>query len=737
MTSPIRCPSEAFSLSGQETCTPCSARDADAAQCVEASQLLTYIIVGSVGFLVIANALFFLRHVRQVLLSNASKSAWGCWLVLAVLTGPLVWIIWFVFFKGRADKVSMKTLLLSDSQDDSHISLPMAHTSLLGFEIVSSRDVKINMHVPEQRGGGGVVRQAMWHGRTVAIKKPFFDGTMSDHDKKKFVKELEIQARLRHPNCVAVFAVCTEAQDVFILMEWMHGGSLHSQLANTRRDQVALKQSGVAGSGTALTAHTRLSIAREICDGLQYMHSKGMIHGDIKSLNILLGKDKTAKLCDFGLATMQLSATALVSSSTGGTLAWSAPEIVLHGEHTSFKTDVYALGVVLWELLTCMQPFEGLKAPQIMGLLNEKQRPPIPSPLPAGFSDAYVAIMSRCWSDDPSQRPSAAEVHRCMISLDKSTQANEPVVLYPEGHTWSNSARLGETSILRCLSRALPTPCCRLMLQSIVKEAERHDAFHSVIRLAASCKLLPLEAQSIFVYTADAEASKSISICPTHGPPFKTYNAVLRDGVGQNVAMWRDYSFLLYNALLKLPSLACTVYRGLNVPLTDVSHLYWKGGFVWFRSPTSTTTDKKKTMKQFGVGSSGLAGTFMELRVRNAKAIEEFSLFPQECERLIPHNTCFQVLGALSAADARILEGFASMPANVDLVILEEVTLHLRIYCNFCEALLLRLAADDVILLTFFLVVLQVIQDTPLYHSALMLTSQHGHKEHMRTVSRN
>ncbi len=78
-------------------------------------------------------------------------------------------------------------------------------------------------------------------------------------------------------------------------------------------------------------------------------------------------------------------------------------------------------------------------------------------------------------------------------------------------------------------------------------------------------------------------------------------------------------------------------------------------------------------MRQFGQGTNGQAGTFMELRVRNAKDIEAFSAFPHERERVIPHNTCFQVLGAFSAADVKILEGFGSMPPDVDLVILEEV----------------------------------------------------------------
>ena len=144
-----------------------------------------------------------------------------------------------------------------------------------------------------------------------------------------------------------------------------------------------------------------------------------------------------------------------------------------------------------------MQPYEGKKLPQIVGFLNKKQRPHIPNPLPAGFTDAYVSITTRCWCDDPLQRPSSSEVHQCMIALDKNTQVNEPVVLYPKGHKWSNSAGFGEMSILPCLARALPSPCCRLMLQSIVKQAERHVSSQSVAQLMSSCKILPLEAQRV------------------------------------------------------------------------------------------------------------------------------------------------------------------------------------------------------------------------------------------------
>ena len=95
---------------------------------------------------------------------------------------------------------------------------------------------------------------------------------------------------------------------------------------------------------------------------------------------------------------------------------------------------------------------------------------------------------------------------------------------------------------------------------------------------------------------------------------------------------------------------------------------------MWLRSPTSTTTDKDATMRQFGEGVGGGSGTFMELRVKNAKEIETFSAVPAERERLIPQNTCFRVLQALSAADVRLLGAFGTLPPNVDLVVMEEVT---------------------------------------------------------------
>ncbi len=110
----------------------------------------------------------------------------------------------------------------------------------------------------------------------------------------------------------------------------------------------------------------------------------------------------------------------------------------------------------------------------------------------------------------------------------------------------------------------------------------------------------------------------------------------------------------------------------MDCPLTEVSHLYAEGSFVWHNSVTSTTTDKYATLATFGTGASGNAGTFIEIRVRNGRKIMAFSAFPSEEELLLPPNTCTKVLVTLSSAKVALLQGFAALPPNVDLIVLQE-----------------------------------------------------------------
>jgi serine/threonine protein kinase len=245
-------------------------------------------------------------------------------------------------------------------------------------------DVKIIQHATVLRGGMGTVRPAMYNGRKVAVKEPLTSGAMGERDREKFMKELEINHRVQHPACVTFFGACIDDQGMMLLMEWMEGGSLYSALDNHRLDP--------------LLPRLRVSMAREIADGLQYLHANGITHRDIKSLNVLLTSDGHAKLCDFGLAKLRTLTVASLSAapSAVGTYAWSAPEVILDGDQHSPASDVYSMGIVMWELMTCEIPYDGLDYHQVLARLRNQQRPPVPSPLPAGFTPDYVAIMMRC-----------------------------------------------------------------------------------------------------------------------------------------------------------------------------------------------------------------------------------------------------------------------------------------------------------------------------------------------------
>jgi hypothetical protein len=104
------------------------------------------------------------------------------------------------------------------------------------------------------------------------------------------------------------------------------------------------------------------------------------------------------------------------------------------------------------------------------------------------------------------------------------------------------------------------------------------------------------------------------------------------------------------SALEQLPSVAATVFRGLDLPLTQQSHMYSKGSTVWLNSVTSATTDKDTTLLQFGTGACGRPGTLLQIIAVDAKDIQAFSRFP-ESELLLPPNSCHTVLTVLESAE--------------------------------------------------------------------------------------
>jgi len=202
--------------------------------------------------------------------------------------------------------------------------------------------------------------------------------------------------RIRYDHVLNIFGACMEPGNYAIILEYMSLGSLYDVL----RQQVL-----------QLTWSDRWSIALQMTKGINHLHthSKPIIHRDIKSLNILItrrGQDLLVKIGDFGLAKIRHETSRQSSSSSSvGTVTWKAPELLKMAKHTE-ASDVYALGIVLWELATGCEPYEESDESTISAFVIRGDRLDIPKNIPKSFAD----LISRAWAHEPSQRPSCSQL---------------------------------------------------------------------------------------------------------------------------------------------------------------------------------------------------------------------------------------------------------------------------------------------------------------------------------------
>jgi serine/threonine protein kinase len=355
--------------------------------------------------------------------------------------------------------------------------------SRIGLKIIKRDDVQLNSGFPSQAGAHGRVHQGLLDGMLVAVKTPLHC-SLTEKNFKKFIEELSINASVRHPNCVVVLAACHDRADPMYVMEWMSGGSLFEML----------------GKDTTPPMHVRLRNAREIASAVEYLHQRLITHGDLKSLNIMLTSDLIAKVCDFGAAIQRLnSAMSLSSQSIQSTIQWSAPEL-LQGAPPNPATDIYALGVLFWELAFCDTPFQSMNQTILMSLIKDGLTPEIPTPLPpcaAAFPPGFFVIMQRCWAQDPQKRPTAHEIHRVLVSIDPSARPSAPLEHYPLNHPFPTA------SLLDCVRRAMPA-AAEAMLLSMMRQADSMFRANTqdIQSTCARYGLLPIEANALTVSAA-------------------------------------------------------------------------------------------------------------------------------------------------------------------------------------------------------------------------------------------
>ncbi|MBN2354856.1 protein kinase [candidate division KSB1 bacterium] len=195
--------------------------------------------------------------------------------------------------------------------------------------------------------------------RNVALKFLPSHLTKDDIDLKRFVQEARAAAALNHPNVCTIHEINNEGENPFIVMEYVEGNTLRHQIS--RGDVISF-----------LPTQDVIHITLQITEALKAAHEKGIIHRDIKPDNIMLTPEGRVKVMDFGLARLDRQSRLTKTGSTMGTVAYMSPEQV-KGETVDHRTDIWSLGVVLYEMATGQLPFRGdYDQAVIYAILNEE-----------------------------------------------------------------------------------------------------------------------------------------------------------------------------------------------------------------------------------------------------------------------------------------------------------------------------------------------------------------------------
>ena len=256
------------------------------------------------------------------------------------------------------------------------------------------------------RGGMGVVykTQDTKLKREVALKS-LAPQLMGDETKVRFVREAQAAAALNHPNICTVYEIDESKGKSFIAMEYIEGQTL--------KEKTTMRP---------LNLNEALDIAIQIADGLRHAHDKGIVHRDIKSSNIMIKKNGQAKVMDFGLAKLVGSTMVTREGTTLGTIAYMSPEQA-QGKEVDQRSDIWSLGVVLYELVSGQLPFLGEHDQAVIYSIINDEPLPITS-LRSGVPLEFERIIHKCLEKDSDFRYQntidlQADLKRMKRDLDK------------------------------------------------------------------------------------------------------------------------------------------------------------------------------------------------------------------------------------------------------------------------------------------------------------------------------
>ena len=285
-------------------------------------------------------------------------------------------------------------------------------------------------------GGMGVVyraRDEKLH-RDVALKLPNLGSLTNEEARARILREARAASALNHPNICTIYEVGEVEGQPYIAMEYVPGETLSKRIP-----------------AEGLTTEAVLDFGSQIADALDHAHAQGILHRDLKSPNVRVTSTGVVKVLDFGLAmSIKDSAfegvtrtTNLDTGQIAGTLAYMAPEL-LQGKISDVRTDIWSLGVVLYELAAGTLPFHGGTSFEVSSAIMREP----PAALPAHVTPGLRAVILRCLAKEPEKRyQRASEVRAAMEALQSDTGVTQRVEL-PPAKKHITSYLLGAVSLL-------------------------------------------------------------------------------------------------------------------------------------------------------------------------------------------------------------------------------------------------------------------------------------------------
>ncbi len=232
----------------------------------------------------------------------------------------------------------------------------------------------------------------------------------------RFKTELRLARKVTHRNVCRIYEINKHADTTYISMEFVDGESL-------RR---ALNRLG------ALTLRKGAEVVRQICEGLREAHSQGIIHGDLKPENVMLNEAGNVKIMDFGVARLS-SGGSTITLGAAGTPSYMSPEQA-EGKHVDQRSDIYSLGLLMYEILTGRIAFSG-ETPIEIALKQVRETPPDPRSLEPFLSPELAGVIMHCIEKDPAIR--FQTVDEVLAALPGSScSGSSPKVAIPKNSTW-------------------------------------------------------------------------------------------------------------------------------------------------------------------------------------------------------------------------------------------------------------------------------------------------------------